>query len=667
MRDLKIFQAVAGIRKTGKVAIAAAVALSAAAFLRATDPGPITQLRERTFDVYQRLRPRPFGDSSVRIVDINESSLAALGQWPWPRARLASLISRLQDLGAAAIVFDMIFAEPDRTSPRRLATDYNTGAESKQMAALMAQFPDYDQVFATAMEQAPVVIGFAAAARANEFRPAAKAGFALVGAQPQEVLSRFEGAAINLDLLEKAASGVGGINLSARDSPDAVRRLPMLFTDGNKVYPSLVAEALRVAQQQKTIVVRGSGASGEFDLGRPALLDMRIGSFHVPLTAQGELWLYYNRDRPERYVSVQDILQTAMDDRIRPEIEGHVLFVGTSAAGLAEFRPTSLGELVPGVSIEAQAVEQILDQTFLSRPDWANGAEIIGTLLLGMTITCLLLIFSAKYAALVGGGIITAWCAASWFAFAQFGVLFDPVYPALGALLDYLAVTGVLYVASDSEKATLTRFQSPLLLKYILQNRGFLESPVHQNVAVVFLDLSGFTGLAEIFGPQRTRDLLAEFQALIERDVIAHSGFVVSFMGDGAMIIFGLPKPRPDDASRAILAIWLLRTSVAAWIGALPPVAKETLKVRIGGHFGPAVVSRLGPTHHQHITATGDTVNVTSRFLEVAKQQQCGVVVSEDLWAAAKLTASAQEDAAVATLEVGIRGRAQPMRIRVWL
>jgi adenylate cyclase len=355
-----------------------------------------------------------------------------------------------------------------------------------------------------------------------------------------------------------------------------------------------------------------------------------------------------------------------MDDKIRPEIEGHIIFVGTSAVGLADARPTSLGEHVPGVSIEAQAVEQILDQTFLSRPDWANGAEIVGTILLGTTITCLLLIFSAEYAGLIGVGIISAWCGASWFAFADFGLLFDPVYPALGALMDYLAVTAVLYVASSTEKATLTRFQSPLLLKHILRNPGFLDSPVHQSVAVVFLDLSGFTGLAEVVGPQRTRDLLVEFQSLIERDVIAHDGFVVSFMGDGAMIIFGLPKPRPDDASRALLAIRLLRTSVWAWLGALPPVAKETLKVRIGGHFGPAVVSRLGPVHHQHITATGDTVNVTSRFLEVAKQQQCGVVVSEDLWVAANLTASAQENTLVAALEVGIRGRAQPMRIRTW-
>ncbi len=209
------------------------------------------------------------------------------------------------------------------------------------------------------------------------------------------------------------------------------------------------------------------------------------------------------------------------------------------------------------------------------------------------------------------------------------------------------------------------RFQSPLLVGHILKNPKFLETPVHQNVAAVFLDLSGFTGVTETLGPAWARDLLAGFQALIERDVVAHQGFVVSFMGDGAMIIFGLPEPRPDDASRALLAVKRLHASMTAWLGALPPVARDRLSARIGGHFGPAVVSRLGPAHHQHITATGDTVNVTSRLLEVAKQQHCVVVVSEELCAAANAPAL-PGDATVATLEVDIRGRAQPLCIRTW-
>jgi adenylate cyclase len=137
-------------------------------------------------------------------------------------------------------------------------------------------------------------------------------------------------------------------------------------------------------------------------------------------------------------------------------------------------------------------------------------------------------------------------------------------------------------------------------------------------------------------------------------------------MGDGAMILFGLPKPRPDDASRAFQSIWRLHASALAWLAGLPPATRNRLDVRIGGHFGPVVVSRLGPAHHQHITATGDTVNVASRLLEVGKQQRCSVVVSEDLFFAAGQPASSPDATAPLSLEVAIRGRTQSLRVRTW-
>ena len=99
------------------------------------------------------------------------------------------------------------------------------------------------------------------------------------------------------------------------------------------------------------------------------------------------------------------------------------------------------------------------------------------------------------------------------------------------------------------------RFQSPRLATHILKHPKFLETPVHQQVAVVFLDLSGFTGVAEALGPEWVRELLAEFQARVEREVEAQGGFVLSPMGDGEMIVFGLPEPQPDDAARALSTI----------------------------------------------------------------------------------------------------------------
>jgi adenylate cyclase len=346
--------------------------------------------------------------------------------------------------------------------------------------------------------------------------------------------------------------------------------------------------------------------------------------------------------------------------------------LGATAVGVGDTFATPFDRVVPGVEIFATGISNLLAGDGLVRTALIRSIDAGAAILLPF-VTVLLMAMRRPLVGLGFAGLVVAcWGALTFVAFRQ-GYWLSVAVP-LAALGPVTVAYGVARLGLDryaagrraDETATLTRFQSPFLVGHILKNPRFLEKPVHQNVAVVFLDLSGFTGLAEAIGPEWTRDLLAAFQTLIERDAVAHEGFVVSFMGDGAMIVFGLPQPRPDDASRAILAVTRLHASMTAWLRALPPLAKERLHARIGGHFGPAVVSRLGPAHHQHITATGDTVNVTSRLLEVAKQQQCGVVVSEDLYVAANLPAIFSDAVAVTDLKVDIRGRAQPLWIRAW-
>jgi adenylate cyclase len=217
-----------------------------------------------------------------------------------------------------------------------------------------------------------------------------------------------------------------------------------------------------------------------------------------------------------------------------------------------------------------------------------------------------------------------------------------------------------------SEKAMLGKFHSPLLLDQMLREPKFPDQAVRQDVAVMFLDLYGSTGVAEAVGPERSRDLPNGMQTLVEREVTAHDGVVINYMSDGVLAVFGLPRSRADDAARALTTVESLHKSVAAWVADLPPETRDRLDFRIGAHFGAAVMSRLGSPTHQQITASGDTVNVASRLLEVAKQQHCRIVVTEDLFAAATaMFPSSDADArAYALLTVPIRGRTGSLRIR---
>src|SRR6266516_2065272 len=220
----------------------------------------------------------------------------------------------------------------------------------------------------------------------------------------------------------------------------------MLASDGSRIYPSLVVEALRVALGRSTIVVRSTGKP------HPELDQLSIGEFQVPLTGRGELWLRYDRDRQERYLSARKLLEPAEDAELRPRIAGHIVFIGVSAAGLGGSNVTALGETVPGVTIHAQAVEQILGRSFLSRPHWADGLEVGSTMGLSAAVTVLLLGLSPQFTFVVGGLASELSVGASWATFYQYGILVDPMFPLLASLAVYLTVTGILYMAADREK-----------------------------------------------------------------------------------------------------------------------------------------------------------------------------------------------------------------------
>jgi adenylate cyclase len=273
--------------------------------------------------------------------------------------------------------------------------------------------------------------------------------------------------------------------------------------------------------------------------------------------------------------------------------------------------------------------------------------------------------------------VLVAFTAAGWLAFTllafQSGYWFSAALP-LAAMAPAVAITTLGRQLLDRREAqrhevaeaALRLFQPPGLVDRIAGDPCYLAEPQEQDAAVLFIDLSRFTRLSERLGPARTRELLRGFHALVEEETNATGGVVMSYMGDGAMMAFGLPEPKADDTGQALTAGFALLRRAREWIASLPvDHGADDIDVRIGAHFGRVVVSRLGAETHQHITITGDTVNVASRLLEVASAERAALVVSADLLAT--VGDSLPGRSAFRHLKVvEIRGRREPLWVGLW-
>jgi len=241
--------------------------LMAAIAWRVQDGPLVTELRNKVFDVYQRIQPRTYDPKTpVRILAIDEESLKRIGQWPWSRETLARIIDRLTGAGAA-VALDILLSEPDRMSPESLAQQWKDRPEAQPLLAALAKLPSPDQTLAKALARGPVVIAFSLNDEGNGRVPLTKAGFATAGDSPLPFLLGAPEATPSLELFERAAAGNGAVTVPA-DTDGIIRRLPLMLYFQGKIEPSLVAETLRVAQGASTYVIKASNANRESRYGQ---------------------------------------------------------------------------------------------------------------------------------------------------------------------------------------------------------------------------------------------------------------------------------------------------------------------------------------------------------------------------------------------------------------
>ena len=632
-------------------------------------PPVLTTLGNVVFDSYQRMWPRPYEDAGVRVVDIDDETIRRLGQWPWPRTDTAALTQKLADAGAAVIAYDVVYSEPDRTSPARAAEILRRNPAATGDFAEIAALPDHDAIFGDVMATTPTVAGYFLTRQKNDARPVEAAGVVVSGTPPLEALPAFSGAIPTLPIIAGRAPGAGFVSIIG-DRDGIIRAAPLLARIEDRIVPSLSLEALRVAQGAGSIMVRATDGSGEVSGGQVGVVAVKTGDFEAPTTYNGELWMHFTKDVPERIVPAWRILT----DDLPPEemqrlFEGQIVFVGAGAVGLRDLISTPVRERELGVIVHAQAAEQMILGKFLSRPDWALGLERVLLVLLGLSLSFLGPTLGALRNGIVAAVALIAMLAASWFSFRYAGLLLEPTIPALTVAGVYTAVTSLSFWREEKSRAYIhdafDKYLSPELVDRIAADPGQLElGGEERDMTVMFSDIRSFSRISEKMAPQQLIAFLIELLTPLTDALLARKATLDKYIGDAILAFWNAPLDDPDQhANAAHAALDMIREmqGLNARQGGLVGPWPGEVTIGIGLNAGRCCVGNMGSKRRLSYSLIGDAVNLASRLEGLTKVYGAPILMGH------ALAEKVPEFAVIEVDAVRVVGRDAPERIHALL
>jgi adenylate cyclase len=583
----------------------------------------LDRVESTTLDLRTIVRGVKLPPDLVTIVAIDDAVVKQKGAYPLARTDLARIVEAIARLEPKVVAVDLLLVDkgPD-DADEALAKAL---AARPAVIAAAAVFPEASQSISTENDQGPL-------AR----------------------LPRAEGFLLPLKKFADHAQ-IGIVNV-ATDQTGIPRSIPMLFRTNDAVEMSF---PLRVA-------ALAVGKDPAIEPNR-LMLDQRS----IPTDVDHALPItFYGPNRTIRTMSAASVLAGDIDpDAIR----NRIVVIGATVTGGGDFFSTPFEPLMPGVEIMSTAITHLLAGDGVLRDQSVRIADGVVAVLLPAVLVGLLVWRRSAVGLIAAAAVVLIWIVATFLAFSS-GIWLSAAVP-VAAAAPPVVLFGSFQLWSGRRQAQhfatrselLEQFQAPAIQQWLSRDPNFLAEPVRQSAAVVFIDLSGFTSLSEELGPDRIRELLKDFHALVDNEAVSCGGMITSFLGDGAMILFGLPAAATDDALRAADCALGLCNAADRWLTSLPPSIASRLGFKVGAHFGVIVASRLGGGSFRHITATGDTVNVASRLMEVAADHGAKLALSDELLhAAGHDCALFKSGVLTGPNETRIRGRSGSLAIWLW-
>jgi len=650
------------LRRSGLTAGGRLLALAILAgflVLRVADPQVVEEMRLRTFDLYQRISMRPPGPQPVVIVDVDEASLREFGQWPWPRTVIGDLITNIAKAGAVAVAFDIIFPEPDRTSPGVIAGQMR-GLDAETKAKLEG-LESNDAAMARAFGNIRAIV-----AQSGQVAPSPEDApktpdtpLGLMGPDPSAFIVTFPGLLQNVPELEKAAAGRGLFTI--RPDPDGiVRRVPVIMKAGDQFRPSLAIELLRVATGSNALVVKSS------QNGVDAIV---LAGVQIPTDANGRVWVKFNKHDRNRFVSAGDILRG--DPAAMEKLKGKLAIIGTSAIGLLDTKTTPVEAVMPGVEIHAQLLENILSNQLLSRPNYAIGAELVAMAVTAGIIILLVPVLGAAWVLAIGTAMAAILAGGAFYLFERYGFLFDVTIPLLASLCVYLALVFTNYFREEGRRQQIRsafgQYLSPAFVEELANNPDKLQlGGETKELSILFMDVRDFTSISERYkkDPQGLTRLMNRLLSPLSHEIVATKGTIDKYIGDSIMAFWNAPLDDADHAANACAAALAMASALKTLNDqrrAEPDNQDDKfleLKIGIGINTGASVVGNMGSDVRFNYTVLGDSVNLASRVEGQTKAYGVTTIIG------ARTNELAGDRFATLLLDlVAVKGKTEPEKI----
>jgi adenylate cyclase len=614
-------------RRIGYDRLLCLVLLIGFAALRAADPAPVEEIRVRTFDFFQRIDPRHKTARPVTIVDIDDKSLEKFGQWPWPRTRIADLITELTRLQAVVIAFDAVFSEPDRLNPADAADTFRNLDEDTR--AKLRALPSNDEIFAEAIRKSRVVLGESGAAEelAALDKTLPVTGLAMLGEEPQRFMFEFPGLLRNTKVLEHAAAGRGLFTIKP-ERDGIVRRVPMIMLAQGQTMPSLSFEILRVATGSGTILIKSE---------KTGIKSLRIKSFELPTDKNGQLWVRYARQDPSLYVPVTNVLEKT----VAPDmIAGKLVLIGTSAVGLNDIKTTPVSQTMPGVEIHAQILESALTGDVISQPIYGLAVEFVTALLFGLLVIAFAPLFGPVTLVALGAAFASMLVGMSVYFYTQNRLLIDFTYPLMSTTAIYLTLIFSSFVREQAQRRQIRsafgQYLSPALVEQLAQSpEKLVLGGEEREMTIMFSDMRGFTSISETYknDPQGLTALMNRFLTPLTNAILSRKGTIDKYMGDAIMAFWNAPLDDKDHELNACEAALDMLERVDELNQAREQEAKEEgrpfipLNVGVGLNTGICVVGNMGSDQRFDYSVFGDSVNLASRLEGQSKEYGFPIIV----------------------------------------